>query len=374
MIHEGKISWRSPSNIAIIKYWGKHGVQLPRNPNISFTLDKAFTETTLHFVEKSKSDKKDAIALHFLFENQENEAFRLKQLKFLRSILPIFPFLTDYELHISSHNSFPHSAGIASSASSMSALALCLCEMELHISDSKFQISDTKHQILDAKPQISGFTPQNTEGVEFFKKASIIARLGSGSACRSVFPTMAAWGVCPEIEGSNDDYAVGFEADIQDVFKTYHDTILIASRGEKSVSSRMGHGLMENNPFAAPRYQQAHERMTAVVSALRSGDVEVFGQIAEDEAMSLHALMMTSTPSFTLLKPNTLRMIEILRGWREATKLPAYFSLDAGPNLHLLYPDFIKNDVKALITNELQPLCEDEMVIFDNVGQGATRL
>lgn len=360
MTNEGKISWRSPSNIAIIKYWGKHGVQLPRNPNISFTLDKAFTETTLHFVEKSKTDKKDDILLHFLFENQENELFRLKQLKFLRSIVPIFPFLTDYELNISSHNSFPHSAGIASSASSMSALGLCLCEMELQISDKEFQISDFKRQ--------------NTEGSDFFKKASVIARLGSGSACRSVFPTMAAWGVCPEIEGSNNEYAVGFESDIQDVFKTYHDTILIASRGEKSVSSRMGHGLMENNPFAAPRYQQAHERMTAVVSALRSGDVEVFGQIAEDEAMSLHALMMTSSPSFTLLKPNTLRMIEILRSWREATKLPAYFSLDAGPNLHLLYPDFIKNDVKQLIINELQPLCEDEMVIFDNVGQGATRI
>ena len=374
MIHEGKISWRSPSNIAIIKYWGKHGVQLPRNPNISFTLDKAFTETTLHFVEKTKSDKNKDISLHFLFENQENEAFRLKQLKFLRSILPIFPFLTDYELHISSHNSFPHSAGIASSASSMSALALCLCEMELAISDFGFRISDgvKRSGNFESSPNVVP-KAQNTEGVEFFKKASIIARLGSGSACRSVFPTMAAWGVCAEIEGSNDEYAVGFESDIQDVFKSYHDTILIASRGEKSVSSRMGHGLMENNPFAAPRYQQAYARMTAVVSALRSGDVEIFGQIAEDEAMSLHALMMTSSPSFTLLKPNTLRMIEILRGWREATKLPAYFSLDAGPNLHLLYPDFIKNEVKELIVNELQPLCEDEMVIFDNVGQGVTR-
>lgn len=367
MINEGKISWRSPSNIAIVKYWGKHGVQLPRNPNISFTLDKAFTETTLHFVEKSKTDKKNDISLHFLFENQENEPFRLKQLKFLRSIVPIFPFLTDYELNISSHNSFPHSAGIASSASSMSALALCLCEMELQISDKEFQISDFKRQNTESLSRQIG------RG-DFFKKVSIIARLGSGSACRSVFPTMAAWGVCPEIDGSNDEYAVGFESDIQDVFKTYHDTILIASRGEKSVSSRMGHGLMENNPFAAPRYQQAHERMTAVVSALRSGDVEVFGQIAEDEAMSLHALMMTSSPSFTLLKPNTLRMIEILRGWREATKLPAYFSLDAGPNLHLLYPDFIKNDVKQLIINELQPLCEDKMIIFDNVGKGATHV
>jgi diphosphomevalonate decarboxylase len=357
---EGTISWRSPSNIAIIKYWGKHGVQLPRNPNISFTLDKAFTETTLRFQKKKGRKKSDDISLDFLFEGKPNEAFRLKQLKFLKSILHAFPFLTQYDLVISSHNSFPHSAGIASSASSMSALALCLCEMELVISDSNLDIST--------------FTPQNTEGVDFFKKASIIARLGSGSACRSVFPTMAAWGVCPEIEGSNDEYAVGFEDSVHPVFKTYHDAILIASRGEKSVSSRMGHGLMENNPFAAPRYQQANERMTAVVAALRSGDVYAFGQILEDEAMTLHALMMTSSPSFTLLKPNTLRMIEILRAWREATKLPAFFSLDAGPNLHLLYPDAIQHEVNQLITNELQPLCEDGTVIFDKVGQGATRL
>jgi diphosphomevalonate decarboxylase len=353
MTHEGKISWRSPSNIAIIKYWGKHGVQLPRNPSISFTLDTAFTETTLSFRQKENPSNSADISLNFLFENAPNEAFRLKQLKFLRSIVPIFPFLTQYELEVSSHNSFPHSAGIASSASSMSALALCLCEMEL---------------------QISGQKADYTEGSPFLKKVSEIARLGSGSACRSLFPTMAAWGVCPEIEGSNDEYAVGFEADIHDVFKTYHDAILIASRGEKSVSSRMGHGLMDNNPFAAPRYQQAYERMTAVVAALRSGDVHAFGQIAEDEAMSLHALMMTSSPSFTLLKPNTLRMIEILRTWREATKLPAYFTLDAGPNLHLLYPDSIKSEVNTLINNELKPLCEDGMVIFDKVGQGATRL
>ncbi len=146
-MNEGKISWRSPSNIAIIKYWGKHGVQLPRNPNISFTLDKAFTETTLAFKIKEKKDGE--ISLNFLFENTPNEPFRLKQLKFLRSIVHIFPFLTDYELDISSHNSFPHSAGIASSASSMSALALCLCEMELVISDKEFQISDSKFQISD---------------------------------------------------------------------------------------------------------------------------------------------------------------------------------------------------------------------------------
>ena len=344
-----QITWRSPSNIAIIKYWGKHGVQLPRNPSISFTLNNAFTEMTLSFRHKEKLDNK--ISLDFHFEERDKiEKFRQKIVVFLESQLPVFPFLTELDLKIESSNSFPHSAGIASSASSMSALALCLCSLE------------------------NEFLGKNTEGDIFFKKASEIARLASGSACRSVYPTMAVWGKCENVKGSSDSYAVGFEAEIHDVFKSYHDDILIAATGEKSVSSRMGHGLMNDNPFATPRYQQARDRMSRLISILKAGDVDAFGQIAEDEAMTLHALMMTTSPWFTLLKPNTLKMIEILRGWREATKVPAYFSLDAGPNLHLLYPDAFENEVKELINNELKQHCENQRVIFDTVGQGAIRL
>ena len=185
----------------------------------------------------------------------------------------------------------------------------------------------------------------------------------------SYFPTLhhVIWGKCKDVEGSSDEYAVPFENEIHEVFKTFHDDILIASRGEKSVSSRMGHGLMDNNPYAEPRYAQARSRMSAVIAALKTGDVETFGQICEDEAMTLHALMMTNSPWFTLLKPNTLKMIEILRGYREATKTPVFFSLDAGPNLHVLYPHAVENDVKMLITNELKQYCENGQVIFDRV-------
>ena len=346
-IHQ--ISWRSPSNIAIIKYWGKHGVQLPRNPSISFTLNNAFTDMTLSYQVKEKLDGQ--ISLDFEFEERDKiDKFRQKIVAFLQSQLPILPFLTELDLKIESSNSFPHSAGIASSASSMSALALCLCSLE------------------------NEYLGYNTEGADFFQKASYLARLASGSACRSVYPTMAVWGECADVKGSSDAYAVGFEDQIHDIFKSYHDDILIAATGEKSVSSRMGHGLMNDNPFATPRYQQARERMSRLIAILKAGDVNAFGQIAEDEAMTLHALMMTTSPWFTLLKPNTLKMIEILRGWREATKVPAYFSLDAGPNLHLLYPHAYEQDVKELINNELKQYCENQRVIFDTVGQGAKRL
>jgi diphosphomevalonate decarboxylase len=123
-----KASWRSPSNIALVKYWGKHGKQLPGNPSISFTLDKCYSETSLAISEKDAKDKD--IQLKFYFDKKENLAFRIKILSFFEDIAGDFPFLSRYALSIHSTNSFPHSSGIASSASAMSALALCLCDME----------------------------------------------------------------------------------------------------------------------------------------------------------------------------------------------------------------------------------------------------
>ncbi|MFM2267534.1 MAG: hypothetical protein RL757_975 [Bacteroidota bacterium] len=343
---EGHTTWQSPSNIAVIKYWGKHGVQLPRNPSVSFTLRDAVTTTQLGFAPR-QSAQTEPISLQFSFEGQPNEAFRAKQVKFLASLLPIFPFLKQLDLTISSRNSFPHSAGIASSASSMSALAMCLCDLESMLFGHDF----------DEK---------------MLQKASFLARLGSGSACRSLYPTMAIWGETPSVKKSSDLYAVEFEP--HPIFKNYHDAILIAGKGEKSVSSRMGHGLMDGNAYAPARYAQANQRMETVLNAFRTGDVETFGQILEDEAMTLHALMMTSSPSFTLLRPNTLAMIEKLRQFRAETKTPVYFTLDAGPNPHVMYPDSVATVVKNFIESELVPLCENGFWIADKVGNGAAKI
>lgn len=345
---EGQFNWKSPSNLAIVKYWGKYGVQYPRNPSISFTLENAFTQTILEY--EPKTDQGEGISLDFTFHGEENEAFKAKIVKFLGSITSIFPFLNQLHLTIKSGNSFPHSAGIASSASSMSALALCLCSIE----DELFQTLQ--------------------DDILFDKKASYIARLGSGSACRSVYGGMAAWGETDVIAGSSNDYAVPFSEQLHDVYKNFHDDILIASKSEKSVSSRAGHALMEGNDYAAPRYQQANARMKRLVEVLKNGDVETFGTIAENEALTLHALMMTSDPSYILMRPNSLKMIELIRQYRAETKQPIYFSLDAGPNLHVLYPEEIIHDARVFIEEQLVPLCEEEMWISDWVGEGPEQL
>ncbi|MEM9920585.1 MAG: diphosphomevalonate decarboxylase [Bacteroidota bacterium] len=343
----GRVQWRSPSNLAIIKYWGKHGRQLPKNPSISFTLDAAHTDTILSYEAKESGMGNVDVSLYF--NNIPNEAFQQKVQLFLESIIDIFPFLKQLRLKINTSNSFPHSAGIASSASGMSALALCLCSLEQALFEDTLSDED------------------------FFQKASYIARLGSGSACRSIYPGMAIWGENTVFEASSDLYAVPFE-DTHALFKDFHDDILIVHKGEKSVSSRAGHALMDGNIYADNRYAQARQRFRSLLSVLRSGDLEVFGQIAENEALTLHALMMTSHPSYILMHPNSLKLIEMVRAYRAETKNPLYFSLDAGPNLHLLYPDNVRADVQEFIKAELLRHCYNGEYISDMVGPGPSKL
>ncbi|MBI1225743.1 MAG: diphosphomevalonate decarboxylase [Bacteroidetes bacterium] len=343
-LEPGEITWRSPSNLAIVKYWGKYGQQLPKNPSLSLTLSSSFTEMLLEYRPRETSES--GISLEFFFHQEANEPFKEKLVKYLESVTDIFPFLRQLDLTIYTGNSFPHSAGIASSASSMSALALCLTSLE--------------HELFETLD----------DDAEFDRKASYVARLGSGSACRSIFSKAALWGETGEVTGSSNLFAVPMGEGLHSVFSDMHDDILIASTATKSVSSRAGHSLMENHPFAEVRYADAKRNLSRLIPALRTGDLEEFGRIAESEALTLHGLMMSSNPSYILLKPNTLEMIERLRQYRADTKHPVYFSLDAGPNLHVLYPEGIIHEVRGFIEEELKPLCEDEKYLEDWVGNG----
>ena len=207
-----------------------------------------------------------------------------------------------------------------------------------------------------------------------FQKASYFSRLASGSAARSVYPKMALWGSTEAYEGSSDEYAVPLENDIHPVFKTYRDSILIVSGETKSVSSRAGHSLMEGNPYALARYAQANENIKNLLVALKSGDLETFMNITESEALQLHALMMCSNPSFILMKPNTLRIIEEVRRFRNETHIPLCFTLDAGPNAHLLYPESEAEKVDDFIKNTLLAYCDEGRWIADHVGDGPKKL
>ncbi|MBV5262389.1 diphosphomevalonate decarboxylase, partial [Synechococcus moorigangaii CMS01] len=105
-----KYGWRSPSNIALIKYWGKTGVQIPANPSISFTLSESHTDTFLYLEEKSS---KDEFSIEVLLDGRPEHAFVPKIKEFFGRIQKDLPFLKEYHFRIETHNSFPHSSGIA---------------------------------------------------------------------------------------------------------------------------------------------------------------------------------------------------------------------------------------------------------------------
>jgi len=349
-IEKGSFKWSAPSNIALVKYWGKKENQIPANPSISFTLNNCKTITSLSF---SKKENAENFSFDLLFEGKPKDDFKPKIQKFFERISIYLPFLKDYHFTIDTENTFPHSSGIASSASGMSALAMNLMSLEKELSRN--------------------FGTEMTDEY-FFQKASFLARLGSGSACRSVKGSVVVWGNHSEIDGSSDLFGVEFPNQIHENFKNYQDTILLVDKGEKQVSSTVGHDLMHNHPYAERRFEQAHENLSKMKTVLESGNLDEFIKIVESEALTLHAMMMTSMPYFILMKPNTLEIINKIWKFRNETQIPVCFTLDAGANVHVLYPENVREKVLEFIKGELVGYCQNSQYICDEIGFGATKL
>ena len=341
-IESASFEWSAPSNIALVKYWGKKENQIPANPSISFTLNNCKTITKLEVVKKSETN---SFSFDLLFEGKPKEDFKPKIQKFFERIEKYCPFLKEYYFKIDTQNTFPHSSGIASSASGMAALAMNIMSLEKAINPT---ISDDY----------------------FYSKASFLARLGSGSACRSIKGEVVVWGNHAEINGSSDLFGVEF-SEIHSNFKNYQDTILLVDKGEKQVSSTVGHDLMHNHPYAERRFAQAHENLFQIKAILTSGNIEEFIKIVESEALTLHAMMMTSMPYFILMKPNTLEIINKIWKFRNETQIPVCFTLDAGANVHVLYPENVKENVLQFIQDELVGYCQNGQFICDQIGNGA---
>jgi diphosphomevalonate decarboxylase len=318
--------WRSPSNIAFVKYWGKKGHQIPANPSLSMTLNACVTETKVKFAPS------DELSVELYLDGVKEDKFALKIRKYIESLNDL-PQLKNVSYTIHTKNTFPHGTGIASSASGLSAFALCLTDY------------------------------LGVEENEFFKTASYLSRLASGSACRSVYGGFTTWG------DESDYFASSFE--VHPDLLHLRDSVLVVSGDEKVVSSTAGHGRMNEHPFAEARFVQAKSHFDSMKNALKSGDIDLMGQIMESEALSLHAMMMTSPEPYTLFRPNSLAAMEMIWAFRRETKLPLYFTLDAGPNLHLIYPEDEQNKIRTFISHELSPLAVK--VIEDERGEGPSR-
>lgn len=325
-----------PSNIALIKYWGKYENQIPANPSISYTLNQCRTITEMEFAEGEN------FSVRLFLNGEEEPKFAEKTAKYLAGIEKYLPWVLRGSFVIKTENTFPHSSGIASSASGFGALAKCLMALDKEISGEK--------------------SPEET-----LQKASLLARLGSGSACRSLYNGLVVWGATPVVSGSADEYAVPYPvSEIHPIFRDFNDWVMLIHEGQKSVSSTVGHGLMNGNPYAQVRFAEAAKNFFTLQEILKNGDMDGFIKLVEHEALTLHAMMMVSDPAFILMQTGTLETIHKVWDFRRETGLPLLFTLDAGANVHLLFPnDGQQERIKAFIETELLAYTQSGGVVKD---------
>ena len=315
------------------------GDQIPINPSLSMTLDVCRSTTTIEY-EVRKGMEFD---IEVVFEGKRSHEIEAKLQRWFTKISYFFSWLNYANLRIESHNNFPYSSGIASSASGMSAVTMCLYTIDKHLNNS--EVDDIQFQ-------------------------SSIARLGSGSAARSIMGPWVIWGSTPEYSVASDLHAVVYPY-INPRFSKLCDTIIVVDDEPKSLSNRDGHALMEKHPYRQGRIAQANQNFKVLLNAMQDGDWDTFQQITEVEALSLHALMLSSEGGLVLWKGASLDWVHYIRNVRKNSGIPMAVTFDAGANIHLLYHESVKDEVIKLLQMSPVPY---KKLIHDQTGTGPQKL
>jgi diphosphomevalonate decarboxylase len=339
----GKVTWRCGSNIALIKHFGKRERQLPSNPSLSMSLSAIGIETTVEyeFIEAIRFP-----GIQFSFDGFHDENFNKRLTSFIDNLILDIPILSRLRMTVYSKNISPNSHGIIMPSNVFSSLSLCLCSIEEKLEGS---VSGNK---------------------DFFQKASYLARLGSGSACRSVYGGYVIWGDSEEHATFSNLYGQPFPFEVHPTFQKMQDTVLVVSKDRAQTSNIVYHKLIKSHPEALNRFGQARKNFKLLLKALQYGEINIFIKVVEAEALSLSELLKSSSESFDFLKPNSRSIIDKVIAFREETGLPVCFTFDISPNVHLLYPEAYRKDVENFIRKDLLPLCEEEIAIFDTIGSG----
>ncbi len=279
------------SNIAFVKYWGNRDplLRLPYNDSLSMNLSAATTTTTVSFSEALNTDRLTIDGEKHIGPALDRVSRQLDLVR-LRAGLRL-------RAAVQSRNSFPMGTGIASSASGFAALTM-------------------------AAAQAAGLGLSQPE-------LSALARRGSGSAARSIPGGYVLWHAG---SGDRDSFAESvFPADHWDL----RDIVAIVSRRHKGLGSTDGHSAAEGSPLFQGRLASVPETLALVQGALASRDIARFGAAVEAEALNLHAIAMTGRPPALYWNPATVAVMLQVQTWR-AEGLAVWFTLDAGPNVHLL--------------------------------------
>ena len=312
-------------NIALIKYWGDRDpdLHIPANGSISMNLEELLTRTRVTFDSALEHDQ-------FSLDGRPVKGAGLERVSSLLNKVRKMA-KTDHRALVESHNNFPTGAGIASSASGFAALSLAAC---------------------------------NAAGLELDEKAlSRLARTGSGSACRSIPAGFVEWQA-----GTGDEDSFAFSiapAKHWDVV----DCIVLVSQEEKPISSRMGHALAHTSLLQTMRVADAPRRLDICRSAIGELDFDALAEVVELDSNLMHAVMFTSTPSLLYWQPETVTVMQAVQAWRKAS-LPVCYTIDAGPNVHVLCP----GDAAGEVTHRLHALPGVIRVLMAHPGGPAARV
>lgn len=300
-------------NLAFVKYWGKvdESINIPQNSSISVNLSGFSTKTSVVF---SRDLNADMIKINGHTSKYPRVRSYLNRIRQLAEI-------NEYAI-VESWNDFPSSAGIASSASAFAALSLAASGAAgVHLSE---------------------------------KQLSILARKGSGSACRSIPNGFVEWQA-----GTSDEDSYASQIVPADYWNVRITTVIF-STSKKSIPSSMGQEYAKTSPFYQARLDILPKTLNTVRKAIISRDFQTFGQAVEREAIAMHCVAMSSfTKNHSWLtgvyywQPSTMRLIQAVQDWREHG-LEVYFTIDAGPNVHLLCERKHQNDLEQRLKQVLR--------------------
>lgn len=310
----------APTNIAFVKYWGRKDevLRLPTNGSISMNLSSLSTTTTVEFDKKYSKDE-------VIINGVQDEKESLRVIKYLDRIRN-FAHISE-KAKVVSNNNFPSATGLSSSASGFAALTV-------------------------AASAASGLKQGE-------KELSILARQGSGSACRSIPNGFVEW-----IDGdtSETSYAKSiFPSNYWDIV----DIVTVVSDEKKDVLSSEGQRLVGTSPFMSTRLSHMSDKIIKCKKYIKEKDFKSFGELVESEALELHAIMLTSQPSLIYWLPATVRMMKLVKKWR-SEGLPVYFTVNTGQDIHLICE---KKDVRNL-EEKLRMIQEIKKIIISHPSRG----
>lgn len=320
-----KATAKAPANIAFIKYWGKRdsSLRLPLNSSISMNLDNVFTITTVEFSSRLREDKIEMVGEKLSNEEVKRIVSHLDRIRELAKI--------KQRARVKTKNNFPKGSGISSSASGFAALTLAAASAaDLNLSE---------------------------------KKLSALARLGSGSACRSIPDGFVEW-----VKGQSHQTSYAYSLYPPGYWKLA-DLVVVVEEKEKRVGSTEGHQRAKNSPFLLERVKWVEEKIREIKRALKKKDFKALGEIIESEALNMHAVMISSSPPLLYWRPGTLKVMLAVQQWRQEG-LESYFTIDAGATVHVI----CRQKDEGQLKKRLSCLKGIKKVIINHPAEGASLL